>query len=254
MINYFDSQSAAERYASGRPFFHPQVIQRIKTHLRLKSSVEHAIDVGCGTGLSTIALLDIANKITGTDISAEMLAVAPPNPRITYLVAPAEELPFPAGSTDLITVSSALHWINSEKFLGEAHRILRRKSWLIVYDNAFTGILKENPEFQRWIGEVFLKRYPTPPRTESSFTVKVAQQAGFSYPKEEHYQNSVNFTPEQLINYLLSQSNVIAAQKNGKERLEAIQSWLQGEITPLFKHQPGGTFLFRGTIWYLKRT
>jgi predicted TPR repeat methyltransferase len=56
LINYFDPKSAAERYAKGRPYFHPQIINRIQAYLSLTEPVARALDVGCGTGLSTIAL------------------------------------------------------------------------------------------------------------------------------------------------------------------------------------------------------
>ena len=69
-MNYFDPKSAAERYAKGRPHFHTQVISRIKAYLSLAEPVSRAIDVGCGTGLSTIALKEIARHIVGVDSSA----------------------------------------------------------------------------------------------------------------------------------------------------------------------------------------
>jgi len=54
--NYFAYQSAASRYASARPYFHPLVIGKIKDYLQLQEPLQRALDIGCGTGQSTIEL------------------------------------------------------------------------------------------------------------------------------------------------------------------------------------------------------
>jgi ubiquinone/menaquinone biosynthesis C-methylase UbiE len=123
-MNYFDPKPAAERYAKGRPYFHPQVIEIIKTYLAISKPIEHAIDVGCGTGLSTIALKDIARKIVGTDISSEMIALAPVDPQINYYIAPAEALPVNDNEFELMTLSSVFHWIDRSRFFKEARRVI----------------------------------------------------------------------------------------------------------------------------------
>jgi hypothetical protein len=42
-MNYFAYQSAARRYASSRPYFHPVAIEKIKTFLRLSVILEKFI-------------------------------------------------------------------------------------------------------------------------------------------------------------------------------------------------------------------
>jgi predicted TPR repeat methyltransferase len=79
-MNYFDPKSAAERYAKGCPHFHPQVISRIKAYLLFAEPVSRGIDVGCGTGLATVALKEIARHVVGMDSSVEMIALAPTDP------------------------------------------------------------------------------------------------------------------------------------------------------------------------------
>src|SRR5687768_2876132 len=106
-MNYFAHQTAAERYARSRPYFHPLVIGNIKDFLQLEVPVNLALDVACGTGQSTVALKEIAKQVIATDVSEEMLAQAPANASIQYVQAPAEELPLPDDSLDLITVSLA---------------------------------------------------------------------------------------------------------------------------------------------------
>jgi ubiquinone/menaquinone biosynthesis C-methylase UbiE len=60
-MNFFVYKSVAERYAKYRAYFHPLVIEKIKAYLQLQSPVGFALDVGCGSGQSTIALKEIAD-------------------------------------------------------------------------------------------------------------------------------------------------------------------------------------------------
>jgi len=252
-VNYFDAKSAAERYAKGRPYAHPHVVSRIKLFLSLREPVSRALDVGCGTGLSTIALKEIAQHIVGVDISAEMLAHAPADPRIEYLVASAENLAVNDNDFDLLTVSSAFHWLNRSAFFAEARRVLRAPGWLIIYDNSFAGRMEENPAFQAWMSQVYLKRYPPPPRNRNPFEVADAEEQGFHFDNQEHYQNHVRFSLATLADYLVTQSNVIAAVEGGNEHIDDVREWLTRHIRPIFGDRVEATFKFQGPIWYLRK-
>ena len=251
-MNYFNPKSAAERYAKGRPYFHPQVVSRIKAYLSLAEPVAHALDVGCGTGLSTLSLKAIARHIVGIDNSAEMIALAPPDPQIEYVVAPAENIPADDHDFDLITVSSVFHWLNRSAFFVEARRVLRSHGWLIVYDNYFSARMEENSAFHTWGREHYFTRYPSPPRARVGFGAEESEKDGFQFVGQEDYQNLVKFSVETLVDYLVTQSNIIAAVEGGKERIEDVRQWLTESVTPFFEGRAEATFLFRGPIWYLR--
>src|SRR4051812_6275932 len=106
---YFSHQSAAQRYALGRPYVHPQVMDRVRRHLELANPVPLALDVGCGTGQSTVALSEIAERVVGTDIAVEMVRLAPRSDGTSYVVSRSEEMPFASGVFDLATVAMAFH-------------------------------------------------------------------------------------------------------------------------------------------------
>ena len=253
-MNYFAPKSVAERYAKGRPYFHPQVVNRIKAYLSLADPVAHALDVGCGTGLSTIALKTIARHIVGVDNAAEMIALAPTDPQIEYFVAPAEKIPVDDNDFDLITISSALHWINRSAFFTEAHRALRSQGWLVVYDNYFSARMEENQAFQTWGRDHYFTKYPSPPRASVGFSAEDADQDGFRLIGQEDYQNFVKFSPETLVDYLVTQSNVIVAVEGGKESIEDVRCWLAENVVPFFAGRAEATFMFRGPIWYLRKS
>lgn len=252
-MNYFDPKSVAERYARGRPYFHPLVIERVKAYLFLDKRVEHAIDAGCGTGLSTIALKEIAEAIVGVDKSEEMLSLAPPDPQIRYLAGLVEDLPVGDSDFDLMTLSSVFHWLNRSAFLAEVRRVLRPRGWLVIYDNYFTGRMSENPHFSVWWRKMYLRKYLSPPREPTRFGAEESGKDGFSFLAREDYENLVTFILDSLVNYLLTQSNIIAAVEGGNESVGDVSDWLTENIRPLFGNRTEATFLFRGPIWYLIR-
>jgi SAM-dependent methyltransferase len=251
-MNFFSSKSAAARYTEGRPHFHALVVEQIRAFLSQAQPVKRAIDVGCGTGLSTVALKKIAERIIGADMSPEMIALAESVERVKYVVADAVRLPFAEDTFDVMTLSSAFHWLDRREFLKEADRVLRPGGWLIVYDNYFSGQMEERPAFQPWYRESHLGRYPPPPRATLSFTEEDSGNEGFHLAGYEQYQNTISFSIAGLINYLTTHSNVIAAVECGSEDINDVRRWLAEQLKPLFGDLEEATFLFYGPIWYLK--
>ena len=252
-MNFFAYRTAAERYAKYRPYFHPLVIEKVQAYLHLQRPLSFAVDVGCGSGQSTIALKQIADLVVGADISAEMLDFAERNPGIQYIQAAAEELAIRCNSSDLLTTSLAYHWFNQERFLSEAQRTLKDEAWLVIHNNGFSGQMKENLEFEQWVTRVYVNRYPTPPRNSIPLTQEIAHEYGFNFAYQEEYQNEVQFTVEELSAYLTTQSNVISATEQGNEKVEDVYLWLVAQIEPFF-HADRATFVFDGYIWYLKKS
>jgi ubiquinone/menaquinone biosynthesis C-methylase UbiE len=252
-MNYFEYKSVAERYARHRPYFHPLVIEKVKSYLSMKEPVDLAVDVGCGPGQSTVALKDIARRVIGADLSAGMLGVAEKKPGIHYLQSPAENLPIRDLCTDLITTSLAFHWFDHRRFFAESRRILKEQAWLIISNNGITGQMRENVRFEKWFSEVYDRRYPSPPRNSTPMSSRRARKHGFRFAQEEEYQNEVPFTVEELAAYLVTQSNVIAATEQGQERVEDVFQWIVEQARPLFKSERS-SFAFSGYIWYLQKT
>ncbi len=105
--------------------------------MHLDKKLNNVLDITCGTGFSSKALLEIATNVYRTDVSREMLHLALQPEKIKYSIAPAEQQPFEDNYLDLITVSSGVHWFDIDKFLIEANRLLKSKSWLVLYENHF---------------------------------------------------------------------------------------------------------------------
>jgi SAM-dependent methyltransferase len=253
-MNPFVYRAGAQRYAGARPYYHPVVIELAGAYLNLEGPVERALDVACGTGQSCMALRSLARRIVGADSSSEMLAEVPKDPAIEYVEAPAEQLPFPDECFDLITVSSAFHWFQRERFLGEANRLLPVAHWLVIYENNFQGgKMKGRPDFSEWFQTEYLARFPSPPRHGKPLDDEEAEAAGFRLANRQRYSNDVTFTKEGLVRYLATQSNIIAAAEEGAWSLDVVREWLLSSLETFFEGREA-VFEFGGAIWYLQKS
>lgn len=254
-MSFFTFQRVAENYATHRPYFHPLIMQKIRDRLGLTSPVHHALDVGCGSGLSTKALCELADHVTGTDNAAEMVAVAQvqcSGAGITYSQATAEHLPFARSTFDLITVCGAINWINRTLFLPAARRVLKPGGWLIIYDNTITDQARDCPAYTTWYNTQFLARYPKPPRDESPFTPADALAYGFRLVHSEDYTNEVSLSLDEYADFLLTQSNTIVAVDMGRESLAEARDWLRTSLSAVLPDTPT-RFVFGGYVWMIQR-
>jgi SAM-dependent methyltransferase len=248
--NYFAHATAAERYARGRPYHHPSVVRRI-AEVTGRTRFSSALDVGCGTGQSTMAIADIAELVVGIDVSAEMLARAIHLPNASFHLAAAEMLPFADRSFDLVTVGMAFHWLEQSKFLTEARRVLFEDGWLAIYNSGFLGELEEAPDFSRWYRDVYLTRYPWPPRAESGVSEELAGSLGFTFVQRELVTQGIPMSAEEFVRYHLTQSNVIAKVEQATEKVEMVAQFLSEAVAPYF-HSGHRTLCWQSTIDFLR--
>ncbi len=252
VVNHFNSQAAAARYAGNRPQSQGRVLGWVNTLLGEALPVARALDVGCGTGHSTVALLPLAKSVVGLDSSRFMLAQTERHPAIDYRCGYAEALPFARGSFDLLTVCSAYHWFDQDKFLAESARVLRGGGWLVVYKVGSTGKLADNAEFETWKRGVFRARYPKAQRNDEVLTEEKAVGFGFHDVARERLSHRVRHTLEEYVDNLLTHSSLISALDRKQESVPETRDWLGRELEPFFT---GGSpeFLHEDWIHLLSR-
>ena len=117
-----DYSSYAKQYVQSRPTYPEELFGY------LASMVEQhklAWDCATGNGQAALALAKHFKKIIATDISAEQIKNAIQHPQIEYRIATSEQSGLDDNSVDLVTVASALHWFNLDRFYAEVRRVVR---------------------------------------------------------------------------------------------------------------------------------
>lgn len=252
--NYFADREVAARYERVRPFYHREVVGEI-ARLSGVSRFRCALDVGCGTGMSSVALAEIADEVVAVDSSAEMLEQARARvddlqSKVRYQLGSAERLEFPDGEFDLITVGAALHWFDAERFYSECRRVLAPGGVLAIYNDHFTAHMKGDESFKRWVRTRFLKRYRRPARRMTDFDVGIAVLKGFRVEHEYSFQRMESFTREEFAAYLLTHTNTLSVIEAGRESFEEANTWLQAELAP-YMCGAAREFIFKCNVWLL---
>lgn len=251
-MSFFTDFSEAKRYAQNRPYFHPLAIDHAVKTLDIKEKYPLALDIACGTGHSSLPLLSISDQVVGLDISWNMLVNAESSAQIRYVQSRAEEMPFRSNSFPISFCALAFHWFDRGQFFGEVRRVLKSDGYLVIYNNGFTGAMKEDPEFLHWAQNVYPERFPTPPRNSQPLTSEETAEMGFELTKEDAYKNEIIFTPNELAGYLITQTNVVSALQLGQETVDSARHWLHEQVHPYFA-QESATFVFSTRIWYFRK-
>lgn len=84
-----------------------------------------AWDVATGSGQAAAPLAKRFDQVIATDLSAAQIAAALPGENIDYRVAPAEASGLDDGIASAITVATALHWFDFDKFWPEVRRVAK---------------------------------------------------------------------------------------------------------------------------------
>jgi len=248
----FAHERVALGYASARPFLHPEVFAQVRELIRPAGPLGRALDIGCGTGLSSVALLALAPRVVGLDASAEMLRAARRARHLHYVASAAEALPFRSRSFDLIAACGSMDWVDREAFMPRVAEVLVNGGWLTCLDFGDLGRSSEIPGLGRWYEEVFRRTYPPPPARDPRLTREEAARFGFTGPVDHTFSSQWSFTASQYAGFLMTESNVIAAVKYGGQAAGRVRGWLEAELAPLFTGEPRHV-AFGGYIQVLRR-
>lgn len=250
-MRHFERKILTERYADHRPVVQGQVINTFLEKID-RAKFDRVLDVGCGSGHSTIPLKEIAEEITGTDVSDEMLNRARTTvPDVNFLNATTESLPVSNNSIDLITVCMAFHWSNHQIFLDEVSRVLKNDGYLLVYHMVFLGEMVSRPEYTDWHRKYYWGKYPNPDRNRTSLEDAIETATSLRFAGMFDMTIPIQFTREGLRSYLTTQSNIDFAITNG-HKLNDIDHFLDQGIHPFFKSSEED-FLYHASASYAKK-
>jgi SAM-dependent methyltransferase len=247
----FGADAVAELYARGRPDHHAKTIQRVAALLP-HAPVERAVDIACGTGMSTAALRAIARTVIGIDLVPAMVDVAVRSGGDVYAVAEAERLPFTSHTFDLVNVASAVHWFDQGAFVSEALRVLDRDGVIALTEHFFLGEMEDGESFTSWMRDGYAVRYPTPPRGRH-LTVTDEVPSGLRLMGKDGWLDEIEMSHEQLVDYLLTQSNTITAVEAGRENRGEVRRWLATETHQFFEGDGTRVMRFWGSAACYRR-
>ena len=227
MANPFATQDIAAGYATSRPPVHRRILERARPHL--SAPIPRALDVGCGAGLSTRALRGLADQSIGLEPAEEMVKwAARIAPESGFIVAAAEAIPVATSSISLITAAGSLNYVNLDLFFPEASRVLTPDGALLVYDFS-PGVILGNG-LENWFSQ-FVRRYPPPPGEAQPLdpTILARLNSGFTMRSQEQFAIDLSLTGPFYLEYMMTESNVAFAVRNGVPRQE-IRAWCEDTL------------------------
>lgn len=181
----------SSKYKLARRGYPVGVYEYLKYLVKNENSI--ALDLGCGTGISTRELKTQGFEVIGVDKDVAMIKEAQgEQDDINYIVAPANKLPFSDDHFDLVTAFTAFHWFNDLESILEIKRVLKS-------GGLFFAALKGNQEtietenfnkeyfsiLEKYAGSNFDNTYK---HFDKKYLEKVfGEIIGKSFPFEEKY-------------------------------------------------------------------
>ncbi|XP_046576010.1 putative methyltransferase DDB_G0268948 [Haliotis rubra] len=135
-IRYFEDKDHAEAYARYRIPFTSEVVDFIVRYVQDGGcELNSAVDIGCGTGhQSTIPLARVFRHVIGVDISQEQIRQTPLLSNVDFRVGQGEDMAFlEFSSVNVVSVATAIHWLDLPAFYKEVDRVLTPRGCLAVY-------------------------------------------------------------------------------------------------------------------------
>lgn len=218
----------AQLYENNRPTIPNQACDIVLNYLEHKPN--QIVDLGCGTGLSTMVWLDRCNNIIGIDPNEEMLSIAKrKSDDVSFIKAYSDDTILPNYSTDIVICSQSFHWMNPTDTLKEVNRILKSNGVFATVDcdwppvcnleaelaysqllNKVRFIELENNDifktFQRWNKDKHLKN--------------IKQSGYFRYCREIVFVNKAKCNADRFIGIALSQGGLQMILKTQPDLIE----------------------------------
>ncbi len=124
------NEQVAYHYSAYRPPLHHRILREVLSGQRF----QRGLDLGCGTGRSTLALKEFCDEVYGVEPSAEMLAHAKSKPGIQFLAGSGEQIPCKPDTFDLVTMAGCLFYTDQRKTAVELARVGQNGALVVVYD------------------------------------------------------------------------------------------------------------------------
>ncbi len=246
----------AKTYNELEPHFRPENQAKVKKKLealRARATGGKLLDIGCGTGFIINLARGLFDEIHGVDVTQAMLdRVDTSTGNITLHNAPAEKLPFPDKSFDMVSAYSFIHHTeNYWKVLREAGRVLKPGGIVYVdlepnklFWDAVSLLAPEDPRLSAMVKKARASVTDTDAQVERDFGIpaETFRQAEFSKailggidPHEvEHRAHELGFKSATVkLEWFLGQGEVMHGRSF--EEAARVEDYLRS-VSPLSDH------------------
>jgi ubiquinone/menaquinone biosynthesis C-methylase UbiE len=212
----------------------PDIIADVLLQLAGMDRAEHVVDLGCGTGLSTLIWINRTKSLTGIEPSADMRAVASQRPEWTgispcpqFVSGEAHQTGLANSSADIITASQSFHWMDPVPTLAEIARVLRPGGVFAAYDcdwppvsdpvadDAFASCHSQADELLRLSGISKAKAWPKHQHLD-----QIKKSGHFRYTRDLASLHTDSGDAERLVGLVRSQGSIATLLKHGYTEAE----------------------------------
>lgn len=216
-------------YEKARRGYPNEVYEYLKSLIEKNKPI--TLDVGCGTGISTRELKRRSFEVIGSDKDGIMICAAKKNsPEISYVIAPANKLPFDSNKFDVVTAFTSFHWFNDDESLNEIKRVLKTNG--IFFAALKTNRKDENEDFRKGYISI-LKKYAGDDfdTTKNHFNKRFLIKSGFLEITEKSFPVDEQYSIEEALTLIRSLSLWNLVDENKKlEMLKEMKEFYQSHL------------------------
>lgn len=223
-VERFDGFAAL--YDQHRPEAPKAILEILGSYLGRKAQL--VMDIGCGTGLSTMIWDGHAERVIGVEPNDGMRAQAEAKlgssstDCITFVKGFSNQLDAVEKSVDVITCSQSFHWMEPISTLQEAGRVLKPGGIFAAYDCDWPPVIgwQLEQEYMRLIaaGDELLEQLEAPDsgavkRNKEQHLATLRESGVFRYTREIVFHHQEDCTSERFIGLALSQGGLQSVLK-----------------------------------------
>jgi len=232
-----------DKYDSARLRYPEQLAEDVLTISGLKPGGA-ILDIGCGSGISTLQFAKKGFSIVGLDINSKMLELAKKHSEnlanVTYRQGSFEDTDFPMESFNLIISGQAFHWIDPKSGFQKASNILKEEGYIALFWNCQNY---KGSEVLSHVPELYLKHrseYVPGVGGIERHEADMRSSGLFKEIQTKSYLRKLSFSKKDYINLLESYSWI--SSLNDKSRHKFFQ-----DLANLLKDQPDPFLVPYGT-------
>jgi SAM-dependent methyltransferase len=232
--SFYRRERLAESYARFRPPVHQAVCARMMERVSPGSRLQTALDVGCGAGASTKALLPHVDRVVGVDPYSGMVKRGAVNvPGAYFVQGKFEALPFANASFELVATAGAINYADVKLALAETSRVLQLGGWFAAYDFSTARRLSVDSELtSRHLA--FRAQYPSAPGYALDLASLPYAEHGLDFLGNDRFDVCVSMTANEYVEYILGELGVEIVIARGADENEIAEHCYQ-LFSPVFE-------------------